>query len=123
MKIFKQLLIILSINFAGELLSKGFSLPLPGSITGMLLLLIFLFTGILKQEQIAETADFLLNHMAFFFIPAGVGIMVSYQFLKGSFFEAVAVIVLSTLLVMIFTSLATQFLIKSDEKNNGKTNR
>jgi holin-like protein len=51
-----------------------------GSITGMLLLLIFLFTGILKQEQIAETADFLLNHMAFFFIPAGVGIMVRINF-------------------------------------------
>lgn len=122
MKIFKQLLIILSINFLGEFLSNFLSLPLPGSIVGMLILLILLFTQLLKPDDIAETADFLLNNMAFFFIPAGVGVMVSYTLLSGSYFESVASIVLSTVVVMLVTGGATQFLVKKETKN-GEANR
>lgn len=122
MKIFKQLLIILSINFLGEFLSNFLSLPLPGSIVGMLILLILLFTRSLKPDDIAETADFLLNNMAFFFIPAGVGVMVSYTLLSGSYFESVASIVLSTVVVMLVTGGVTQFLVKKETKN-GEANR
>lgn len=122
MKIFKQLLIILSINFLGEFLSNFLSLPLPGSIVGMLILLILLFTQLLKPDDIAETADFLLNNMAFFFIPAGVGVLVSYTFLSGSYFESVASIVLSTVVVMLVTGGVTQFLVKKETKN-GEANR
>ena len=122
MKIFKQLLIILGINFTGEFLSAMLHLPLPGSITGMLLLLILLLTGIIKEKQIAETADFFLNNMGFFFIPAGVGIMVSYEALEGNYVGTMLVILLSTVIVMAVTSLTTQFLIKQKEKKNGKVN-
>jgi holin-like protein len=122
MKIFKQLLIILSINFLGEFLSNFLSLPLPGSIVGMLILLILLFTQLLKPDDIAETADFLLNNMAFFFIPAGVGVLVSYTLLSGSYFESVASIVLSTVVVMLVTGGVTQFLVKKETKN-GEANR
>ncbi len=117
MKIFKQLLIILVINFAGELLSRWLSLPLPGSIIGMLLLLILLFTGIIKQEQIAETADFMLDNMAFFFIPAGVGVMVSYHYLDGNYSAVISLIVISTLIVMLITSVATQLFIKAKKRD------
>ncbi|MBS2097594.1 CidA/LrgA family protein [Carboxylicivirga linearis] len=113
MKIFKQLLIILVINFAGELISETLSEPLPGSIIGMLILLILLLTGLVKEKHIAETATFLLDNMPFFFIPAGVSVMVSYQFLDGHLAATISTIVLSTLFVMIVTGLVTQFLIKS----------
>lgn len=121
MKIFKQLLIILAINFIGELLSKSFSLPLPGSIVGMLILLFLLFVGFVKEEQIANTANFLLENMPFFFIPAGVSVMISYKYLEGNLATSVISIVLSTLLVMILTALTTQLFIKSkkdDRPNN-----
>jgi len=113
MKIFKQLLIILVINFTGELISETLSVPLPGSIIGMLILLALLLMGIVKEEYIIETATFLLDNMPFFFIPAGVSVMVSYQFLEGHLVATISTIVLSTLLVMIVTGLVTQFLIKS----------
>nr|WP_319398145.1 CidA/LrgA family protein [uncultured Carboxylicivirga sp.] len=117
MKIFKQLFIILAINFAGELISETLSVPLPGSIIGMLILLALLLLGIVKEEHIAETSTFLLDNMPFFFIPAGVSVMVSYQFLEGHLAATVSTIVLSTIFVMVVTSLATQFLIKS-KKND-----
>jgi len=83
----------------------------------MLLLLVLLFTGIIKQEQIAETADFMLDHMAFFFIPAGVGVMVSYHYLEGNFLVVLGLIVISTLVVMMLTSLITQWMIKTKKKD------
>lgn len=119
MKIFKQLFIILAINLAGELISKYLHLPLPGSITGMILLLILLLTGVLKEREIRETADFMLQNMGFFFIPAGVSILVSYHALDGFYFETVIVVVLSTILVLAVTALATQLFINLSEKKNG----
>lgn len=120
MKVFKQLFIILSINLAGELLSKYLHLPIPGSITGMLILLILLLTRVLKEREIRETADFMLQNMGFFFIPAGVSIIVSYHALDGVYFQTVAVVILSTLIVMAVTALATQLFINLNEKKNGK---
>lgn len=112
MKIFKQILLILFINFLGELISKGLNLPIPGSILGMIILLICLFAGIVKEAHIAETANFLLDNMPFFFIPAGIGVMVSYQYLKGNLVFSVITIVVSTLLVISVTAIATQWYIK-----------
>ncbi|WP_439185588.1 CidA/LrgA family protein [Carboxylicivirga taeanensis] len=112
MKVFRQLAIILAINFTGELLSKSLSLPLPGSIVGMFILLILLLTGIVKEAHIAETADFFLEKMPFFFIPAGVSVMVAYQFIEGHLATVLATILLSTLLVMIVSALVAQLIIK-----------
>ncbi|MGQ7868889.1 CidA/LrgA family protein [Sunxiuqinia sp. sy24] len=112
MKVFKQLLILLGINFMGELLSHYLRLPIPGSITGMILLLVLLFAGVIKERQIAETADFFMKNMGFFFIPAGVGVMVSYQSLEGRYVQTIVTILASTLIVMACASLVTQFLIK-----------
>jgi holin-like protein len=122
MKIFKQLFIILSINLAGDLISRYLHLPLPGPITGMLLLLILLLTGVLKEREIRDTADFMLQNMGFFFIPAGVSIMISYHTLEGFYFETVVVVVVSTILVMAATALATQLFINLNERKNGKHN-
>lgn len=118
MKIFNQLLLILIINFIGEALSHFLQIPVPGSIIGMVLLLILLIVGIVKPEHIKETADFLLNNMGFFFIPAGVGILVAYPFLKGFYVEATSVILVSTLIVLIITSLVTQYLVIRKERKD-----
>jgi len=121
MKIFKQLFIILGINLAGELLSRYLHLPIPGPITGMLLLLVLLLTGVLKEREIRQTADFMLQNMGFFFIPAGVSIIVSYHALDGYYFETFLVVALSTILVMAATALATQLFINLREKKNGSS--
>jgi holin-like protein len=112
MRIFKQLAIILAINFAGELLSEGLSLPLPGSIVGMLILLILLLTGVVEEAHIVETANFFLEKMPFFFIPAGVSVMVAYKFIDGHVGAVIGTIVISTMLVMVVSSLVTQLIIK-----------
>lgn len=114
MKIFTQLLIILAINFVGEAISQILNLPIPGNIIGMILLLILLLFGIVEEKHIKETADFFLVNMGFFFIPASVGILISYQFLEGNYVKTILTILISTTMVMGITGIVTQTL--SDKK-------
>ena len=77
MKIFREAIIILGIYLVGELISNGFSLPLPGNIIGMIILLLLLFAKVIKVEKIESISTFFLDHLSFFFIPAGVGLISS----------------------------------------------
>ena len=58
---------------------------LPGSIVGMILLFASLCLHIVDAEMIRPAARFLLGAMALFFIPYGVGLMVSYEVLLDNF--------------------------------------
>ena len=87
-------------------------LPLPGPLVGMLLLFVFLtlHKGAAAQAAIACGEQF-LKHYAFFFIPAGVGVMVNIQQLRGSLLGIAASLVLSSLLCLIVTAVTMHVLI------------
>ncbi|WP_425458682.1 CidA/LrgA family protein [Clostridium celatum] len=72
MKFFRESILILSIYFAGEIISKLFNLPIPGNIVGMILLFLLLISNIVKLEKVENLSNFFLDHLAFFFIPATV---------------------------------------------------
>ena len=82
MKFVRQFMIILTISFVGELLHALLPLPVPASIYGLVLMLIGLQTGILPLSAINEAGGFLIEIMPMLFIPAGVGLMVSWGALK-----------------------------------------
>ena len=87
-------------------------LPLPGPLLGMVLLFLFLTVhkGAAAQAVIACGEHF-LKHFAFFFIPAGVGLMVNIHQLRGSMFGVVASLVLSSLLSLIVTGVTMHVLM------------
>ena len=60
---------------AGAFLSEMFSLPLPGNLVGMLLLLALLSTGVVRVGHVGDVAGFAVKHLNFFFIPFVVGLM------------------------------------------------
>ena len=82
MKIIKQFGIIFSICWVSVILEKYIPFPIPATVIGLILLFICLVTGILKIENIKEKSDFLLGNMAFFFVPAAVGIINYFDLLK-----------------------------------------
>ena len=63
MKYIGQFLYILLFTVLGEFLQAVIPLPIPAAIYGLVLLLIALMCGILKEEKVAETADFLISIM------------------------------------------------------------
>lgn len=116
LKILKQLAIIFFITFLGEALSKLLNLPIPGNVIGMLLLLIALLSNIIKPESIEEVSNYLLNNLAFFFVPASIGILGCADILKGNVTKILIVCVISTSLVLVVTAYTVQFLTKLLEK-------
>ena len=102
MKFFRESILILSIYFAGELVSKLLHLPIPGNIIGMILLFLLLTSNIVKVEKVEPLANFFLDHLAFFFIPASVGLI--------------------TIIVLSATALTVEFICKKKSKHDNDDN-
>ena len=117
MKIFREVLIIFGIYFLGELLSKGLSLPLPGSLVGMLLLFVLLQTHILRLDQISTVSDFLLGHLPFFFIPAGVALMASFSAMEGLWVWLFLICLITTIVTMGCSGKIIQYLMERESKS------
>ena len=118
MKFIRQFLIILMVSFLGEVLHAILPLPVPANIYGLLIMLISLMTGIIKLDAVKETGKFLIETMPVMFIPAGVGIMVSYVYLKDYIIPIIFVIFFTTIVVMGVTGRVTQFIMEKEQSGD-----
>ena len=116
MKYIRQFGIILGVTCAGEVLKYFIPLSVPGSIYGLILMFVLLFTGILKVEHVKETGEFLIEIMPLMFIPAAVGLLETWDVIAPAWLEYVAVTVLSTWIVMIISGKVTQSVIRHRKK-------
>jgi holin-like protein len=98
---FTWLLLLQSI---GELLARGLSLPFPGPVVGMILLLGALRWPLVR-EPVAACADFLLSHLSLLFVPVGVGVITNLSLLGQYGGRMLVVIVLSTWAGLAVTAL------------------
>lgn len=113
-----QLMIIGGMTFVGELLHILLPLPIPASVYGMIILFICLLTGIIKESQIKETADFLLLIMPIMFISPSVGVIENYTVLSKSLIPFILIVLITTIIIMVVTGVVTQFFIRY--KNKGE---
>ncbi|OWA36055.1 holin [Saccharibacillus sp. O16] len=90
-------------------------LPIPGSILGIFVLFLLLQFRIVKLEWIELGAAWLLAELLLFFIPAAVGVMNYIPLLEQDGIRIFAVVVLSTLIVMISSGLLAGALSKKKE--------
>ena len=110
MKLLKEIALVLIIAMTGDSLARAFDIPIPGSVIGMLLLLIALSAGMIKIQSLEQISAFLLSNLAFFFIPAGVGLMNVMGTVQADLVKILAVVILSTILVLVTTGWTVQFL-------------
>ncbi len=108
----KQFSIILGIYFLGDFLQKVFGLPVPGNILGMLILFFGLYSGMIKLEMIDRISDFLLDNLAFFFLPAGVSLITCFAVLEGKLTAVIGISVISTVVILGVTGLTVEFVKK-----------
>ena len=108
----RGLALLLTMQFLGELLSRWLVLPIPGNVVGMGLLLVFLAAGIVRVEWLEDAAELLLSHMALFFIPAGVGVMVYLDLIHREWLPITVATLFSTFAVMAVTGWAETWLEK-----------
>lgn len=82
MRILTQIGIVLGVCLVGELVAQVLPFPFPSSVIAMVLLFLLLCSKVIKPYHIQGKTDFLLKNMAFFFIPAGVGILENFDALR-----------------------------------------
>ena len=116
MKYLKQFLIILAVSLMGEILKAVLPLPIPASIYGMVLMFVFLLTGVIKLSQVRETGRFLIEIMPVMFIPAGVGLMSSWNVLEPVLLPVSVITVITIFTVMGATGLISQAIIRRSAK-------
>ena len=114
MKSLTGLAILLALQSLGELLSKGFGLPFPGPVVGMLLL-IGLLQWRLVREPVAACAQYLLSHLSLLFIPVGVGVMTHLDLVARYGVRILLAVLLSTVLGLAATALTLHWLVRSDD--------
>lgn len=117
MKYLKQFGIILFISFLGEMLNSILPLPIPASIYGLVLLFLLLRFKVLRIDSIKETGKFLIEIMPLMFIPAGVGLLESWNVLKPMWIVICIMTVVSTIVVMAVTGTIAQWVIRLQRKN------
>ena len=107
----RQFCIILFVSFLGELLHVMIPLPIPASVYGLVLMLLALCTGIIKLNQVKETAGFLIEIMPVMFIPAAVGLLDAWPVLKPVCLPVILITLITTVIVMAVTGQVTQRMI------------
>lgn len=112
------LVFLLMFQFVGEVLSNFLGLPIPGNVIGMALLLVSLMIGLIKEEMIQEASELLLSHMALFFVPAGVGVMLYFNLIQREWLPIACGTVFSTFAVMAVTGWTERLLDKEKGPSN-----
>ena len=74
MRILLQLSLLFLLTIIGNAVSSVLPFTFPGTLIALFLLLVLLASGIIREEQLSESASFFSRYMALFFVPAGVEI-------------------------------------------------
>ena len=122
MKIIRQFTIILAVSFTAEILHYFIRLPIPASVYGLVIMLLLLFGGVIKVEQVEEVGDFFLNILPILFVAPCVSLLTVIGDHKKSIPIFLLVAVLSTIVVTGVTGWVSQALVSaSGKEKNEKT--
>ena len=96
---------LLIFQLAGEFTARGFNLPVPGPVLGMLFLFIALMIKGGPGKELQGTSQTLLQHLSLLFVPAGTGIMVHLNRVANEWLPLLLSLVISTLATLVVTAL------------------
>lgn len=113
----KELFWIFGFSLAGELAHHLIPLPVPASIYGLLGLLAALKMGWLHPVKVERTADFLVEIMPLLFVPAGVGLVASWEQLRPVLVPVLLITLVSTVTVFGVTGMVAQHLLERKKES------
>ncbi len=118
MNYIKQFCIILGVSCLGEILRLIIPLSIPSTIYGLILMLLFLKTGLIKLEMVQSVSGFLIEIMPLLFVPATVRIMVAWEQLEVILIPVLVIVVVSTFVVMIVTGKVAGAILEREEQSH-----
>ena len=116
MNLIVEFCVVFLICMAGEWISALLPFTLPASVVSLIILLILLLSGGVKERTIQGTSQFLINNMGMLFIPSVVGTLEYLDVLKLQIVPFLVVSIVSTPLVYAATAWSVQLLMKLFKK-------
>ncbi len=104
--------LLLFFQLAGEVLARGVSLPAPGPVVGLALLVVAMALWrawrpyddeALAASELGRAADGLLRSLSLFFVPAGVGVVQYLGLLQAQGAALAAALIVSTFVTLLAT--------------------
>lgn len=111
MNIMGELALIFGICLVGEGVAALLPVAFPASVISMVLLMVLLLTGVVKDRYIQTASHFLVANMAFFFLPSFVGLLEHIELLKSQLVPLLLIIVLTTPVVYLITGWTVRLLM------------
>ena len=111
MNIMGELALIFGICLVGEGVAALLPVAFPDSVISMVLLMVLLLTGVVKDRHIQTASHFLVANMAFFFLPSFVGLLEHIELLKSQLVPLLLIIVLTTPVVYLITGWTVRLLM------------
>ncbi|WP_436897529.1 CidA/LrgA family protein [Acinetobacter gyllenbergii] len=105
----KQILILAGFWLAGYVLNQKLGIPISAGILGMFLLLFCLFFKVIKMDQVAMGATFVLGELLLFFVPVVVAVVQYKSLFMTEGWQIVLSIAIGTILVMLSTCLTIHY--------------
>lgn len=115
MKYLKEVLIITTVSLTGEILKYFIPLPVPASIYGLLIMLILLFSGVVKIERVKTTASFLISIMSVMFIPPAVAVISEWDNMKSMLIPLFVISTVTTVITFAVSGKVTDALLKGED--------
>ena len=113
----RGLALLLLFQAAGEGLTHALSLPFPGPVVGLVLLLPALRWAVVR-EPVATTAEWLLGHLSLLFVPVGVGVITHLDVVSQHGLRLLVAIVLSSWIGLGVTAWVLNMLLPKEAKED-----
>lgn len=90
----------------------------------MVLLFLGFSVRIIRMEDLRESSDFMLKNMAFFFIPASVGIVEYFPLVRDTWLPLLLICIIATFVTFAATAYTVRLVLWLQTKfRNGGTKR
>lgn len=111
-----QIAFLYVLSLLGGIIVEFLHVPLPGSIIGLIILLLLLHMKIVKKEDVADGAGFLLPILTLLFIPATVGVVNYPELLSWLGVSLLIITIISTIFSLGVTAKFAQKLEQTERQ-------
>ncbi|WP_139891896.1 CidA/LrgA family protein [Bacillus sp. D386] len=111
-----QIVVLFLFYYIGVFIQELFSIPIPASIIGLLLLLVCLKFKVIPVEYINRGAGFLIGFLPLLFVPICIGVIKYPELFSSKGFIIMFVVFISTIFTLLISGGTSQILENSVNK-------
>lgn len=106
------LLLILSAQLFGEVVTRTLGAPLPGPVLGLIVMVVAMSLWPPLADMLRTAGQALIAHLSLLFVPAGVGVVGHIATLDGHTIALLAAVVGSTVIAIAVGALTFVFVAR-----------